>query len=354
MIEKYLEDIENRIDVETEETLVSQWKDFIDGEFENGIFSPKRLRLSPSEIEWPQVLVNEAIDNFEKMALQQFSGCSSALSGGPGTVAEASGGLLAVRCNYGTGIIPSLFGARPFIMDREMNVLPTNKPLAGGIDAIKTLIDRGVPDLNNGLGEKTFEMACRFKEMIKDYPKMNKYVHIYHPDMQGPMDICELLWGSSLFISLVDRPALVKAFLKLITETYIRFMKEWEKIVPFSNNYNVHWSMLHKGKIMLRDDSAMNLSPEMFEEFVEPYDQKLLDEFGGGVIHFCGKGDHYSHRFPEMKGLYATNMSQPEYNDMETIFTNTVDRDIKIIGFPKQAAVQALEQKRDLHGNVHC
>lgn len=354
MIKKYLDDIENRINVETEEKLLSQWKDFIDGKFENGIFSPKRLCLNPSKIEWQEVLVNEAINDYEKMALQQFSDCSFALSGGLGTVARVSGALLAIRCNYGTGIMPSLFGAKPFIMDADMNVLPTNKPLAGGIDAIKTLLDQGIPDLNNGLGEKTFEMAYRFKEMVKDYPKISKYVHIYHPDMQGPMDICELLWGSSLFVDLYERPELVKKFLTLITETYIQFMKEWEKIVPFSKNYNVHWAMLHKGKIMLRDDSAMNLSPEMFKEFIEPYDQKLLDEFGGGVIHFCGKGDHYSHRFPEMKGLYAINLSQPEYNDMETIFKNTVDRDIKIIGLPKQAAEQALAQKRDLHGNVHC
>ena len=97
----------------------------------------------------------------------------------------------------------------------------------------------------------------------------------------------------------------------------------------------------------------MNLSPEMFEEFVEPYDQRLLDEFNGGVIHFCGKGDHYSYRFPEMNGLHAINMSQPEYNNMETIYKNTVDRGIKIIGFNRQTAELALEQGRDLHGNVH-
>jgi len=41
-----------------------------------------------------------------------------------------------------------------------------------------------------------------------------------------------------------------------------------------------------------RIDPAMNLSPGMVSEFALPYDQRLLDAFGGAV-HFCGRGDHY-------------------------------------------------------------
>jgi uroporphyrinogen-III decarboxylase len=115
----------------------------------------------------------------------------------------------------------------------------------------------------------------------------------------------------------------------------------------------VHWSLLHKGNIMLRDDSAMNLSPKMFAEFVEPYDQRLLNEFGGGALHFCGKGDHYIARIPEMRGVYAVQMSQPEYNDMEKIFTHTVDKGIPLLRLPRKAAQAALQQGRDLHGLVH-
>jgi uroporphyrinogen-III decarboxylase len=105
---------------------------------------------------------------------------------------------------------------------------------------------------------------------------------------------------------------------------------------------------------MLRDDSAMNLSPEMFDQFIRPYDQRLLDEFGGGAIHFCGKGDHYIERLSHMNHVYAINMSQPEYNDMETIYRHTVDKGINIIGLRPEVAQASYIAGRNLHGRVHA
>ena len=70
---------------------------------------------------------------------------------------------------------------------------------------------------------------------------------------------------------------------------------------------------------MLRDDSAMNFSPEMFQEFIEPFDQKLLDHFGGGAMHACGRVDHFVHRLSKMKGMHAFNITQPDYNDMDRV-----------------------------------
>jgi len=347
MIEKYLDDLERRIDPQTEDELLEDWKNFTYDKYDDGIFSPKRRRKAPSGISWPDIPINEAIEDTEKMALGQFFRCSNMLAHGNGTP-------LAVRCNYGTGIMPTMFGAEPFVMDEQMNTLPTSWPIKGGVDGIKDIVRRGVPDMRAGLGARTLDMAKIFLEIFRNYPKIGRYIYLYHPDMQGPMDICELLWGSSLFLDVMDYPDLVKSLLKLITETYIRFMKEWEKIVPFKESYSVHWSLMHKGHIMLRDDSAMNFSPEMFAEFIQPYDQRVLDEFGGGALHFCGRGDHYIKKVCEMKGLYAVAMSQPDYNNMEIIYNNTVDRNIKLIGFSRSVAEQAIASGRDLKGNVHC
>jgi uroporphyrinogen-III decarboxylase len=77
----------------------------------------------------------------------------------------------------------------------------------------------------------------------------------------------------------------------------------------------------------------MNLSPALYEEFSVPYDSLLLERFDGGAVHFCGRGDHYIEALCKIPKLYGVNLSQPEYNDMETIYRNTVDRGIPIIGF---------------------
>jgi uroporphyrinogen-III decarboxylase len=167
------------------------------------------------------------------------------------------------------------------------------------------------------------------------------------------MDVCELVIGSTLFITLYDRPDLVSAMLDLICDTYTAFLEAWFQIHPSRLEGNTHWGFFHCGAIMLRDDSAMNLSTRMVQEFVLPYDQRLLNRFGGGAVHFCGKGDHYIDYLTQLKGVHAINLTQPEYNEMEKIFRNTIDRGINLLALSRHAAETAQDQGRDLRGRVH-
>lgn len=347
MLEKYLEDLERRIDENVEEALWREWTRFTDGAFDGDIFSPRRSRAVPPTIEWPDVRVNATLDDHELMALQQLRMVSDTLAG-------TAGNLPCVRSNYGTGIMPSLFGAELFIMPEETNTLPTTRKIAAGLDGIRALIQRGVPDLRTGLGGRVLAMAEYFETLFARYPKVKRYVHQYHPDLQGPMDICELLWGSDLFVDIYDEPDLVKSLLELVTQTYIEFLTAWARIVPVKGDYAVHWSVMHQGHIMLRNDSAMNFSPAMYQEFIQPYNQRLFDAFGGGADHFCGRGDHFIAAESTTRGLHALAMSQPHLNDMETIYRHTVDKGIKLLAFDRQHAERAIAAGRDLHGNVHC
>jgi len=340
-----LEDLEERIDPMEEERIEGEWTAFTEGCFHGDIFTPLR-RPNPSHVEWPVIRVNAALADYDAMVLQQYGAVSEIL-------AKGSGQMLDVRANYGSSIAPLLFGVQPFIMADELNTLPTSVPL-NDANAVRRLVDAGIPDLNNGFGARVFEMGHRYTEISRAYPRIGRYVNIYHPDLQGPMDICEVIWGATVFVALYEERDLVKSFLELATENYTAFLNKWLEIVPFRPQRNTHWGLMHAGNIMLRDDSAMNLSPAMFEDFVRPYDQRLLNRFGGGAIHFCGRGDHYIGRMTAMEGLYAINMSQPEYNNMERIYSATVDRGIPLIGFRRSEAERALAAGRDLHGRVHC
>ena len=341
-----LDDLEQSINPNVEEELHSQWRAFTEGRFRGDLFRPARIHSIQPPTPWPQVRINQALEDEDAMLLSQYAGCAAALAAG-------NGSLLCVRSNYGCGILPSLFGAKLFIMDDALNTLPTTRPLSG-MAAIETLVARGIPDLETGLGKQVFAAGRRFAETARHYPKIGRYVHIYHPDLQGPMDVAEMLWGSSIFLDVFDRPELVHALLNLVTDTYIRLMQAWETIVPPPAGYAVHWGAMHAGRIMLRDDSAMNFSPEMYDTFIRPYDTKLLQVLGGGAIHFCGRGDHYIASCCTMPGVHSINMSQPAYNDIETIFQNTVDKGIKLIGLAPEAAQAALARGRDLHGCAQC
>jgi hypothetical protein len=344
----FLEDLERRIDADVEHALWADWRAFCDGRAATSVFSPRRRRPAPSTLAWPEVMVNQALADRNVMALQQLRGCSAAL-------ADGSGALLCVRCNYGTPILPTLFGARQFMMSDASNTLPASHALDGGAAAIRTVVERGVPATTNGLWPTVLAMARHFQALFDPYPNLRRFVTLYHPDLQGPLDVVEMLWGSDIFYALIDTPELVHQLLDVVTETYTTLMTEWESLVPpATDGYTVHWSMLHKGRLMLRDDSAMNLSATMFCEFVQPYDQRLLQRFGGGAIHFCGRGDHFLPHMTQMPGLHAINMSQPELNDMELCFTHTIDRGIRLIGLARAAVEAAVARGRDLRGLVHC
>ncbi len=346
MIEQYLDDLEERIDSEIENRLQAEWETFTEGRFNGDIFSPQRTAQSRPGIAWPEVSVNQAQVDLDAMVLQQYGACSDQLAGG-------NGAMMTVRANYGTGIVPTLFGAELFVMDESLNTLQTTRPL--GAESMQRLLERGIPAMETGLGAAVLAAGKRFTDIAAQYPNIGRYVHIYHPDMQGPMDLCEMLWGSELFIDLIDRADLVHQVLELITETYVRFMNAWNSVAGANGRpWAAHWSMMHAGKIMIRTDSGMNLSQEMYEEFIRPYDQRLLNELGGGAVHFCGRGSHYIENCCSMDGMHAISMSQPHLNAMEVIYNNTVDQGIQLLGFSREHAEEALAAGRNLHGCVHC
>lgn len=321
---RLLESIENAIDPDVEDAYLAHWDDFIAGRTEDEIFSPTRTRQAVTDYRFRNIRINDALRDNELMLVSQMEPVLRMLVSGRG--------VLNVRSNYGTGIVTSLFDAPLFIMPPELNTLPTTRPL--GIDAIPRLLDAGVPSFDNGFGGDALRMGAYFREVFSHYPKIDKYVKVYHPDTQGPLDLCELLIGSEIFYLPYDDPGRLDAMLSLMTETMTAYLNKWYEIFPRTPERSSHWGgFCHKGCLVLRLDSGMNISPETYRSFVLKYDTQMLERFDGGVIHFCGRGDHYIDIITQMPKLYGINMSQPELNDMDKIYRCTVDRGIPIYGF---------------------
>ncbi|MBR5868211.1 MAG: hypothetical protein IKZ21_02090 [Clostridia bacterium] len=339
-----LEDLERCIDPVVEDDFLAQWRSFLKGEFPGSIFTPRRKAVTQPGVELTPININDAIADYEWMLYSQLSGAARALS--------SPSGLPTVRANYGTGIMTSLFGAEVFVMPRETNTLPTTRSL-NDTDKIREIMMKGKPDLMNGFGRNVFEMGEIFAEVLSKYPKVQKYVHVYHPDTQGPLDVCELLWGGEIFYSMYDEPDFVGDVLTLVTDTYTDVLDRWFAMFPCEADMNFHWNLCHGGRILLRCDSAMNLSPAFYREFAKPYDARLLAHFGGGAMHFCGRGDHYIADLCSTPGLTGINLSQPELNDMEIIFRNTVEKGLPILSFPRKAAEELVTRPGGFRGMLH-
>lgn len=345
-LDQYLDDLECRIDPVNEEHVLDQWKTFWERKIKTGFFQPVRT-ARPSKLAWPQVNINDAIEDksCELMLMHQLCAVNQVLSGNYGA-------SLQIRANYGSNIMPSLFGVEVVMMEHRLNTLPGAYPLPGDDSKIQRLLDAGVPSLRAGQGGTVLDCTEYYTRKLRGYPKLQKYCRQYHPDLQGPFDICEVVWGSEIFVSLFDVPELVKQFLELITTTYMAYVDEWFKRVPPRADYNVHYGWIHPGKIRLSLDSCMNLSPANYEEFVKPSDIRLLERYGG-VIHSCGKVDHFVPLLADIQGYQAFNMSQPSYNNMELMLKNTIDKNIPLLNLDWAMAEQLVAGGRDLKGLVH-
>lgn len=335
----WLEKLENAIDMDWEHQKLRIWKHVLDLKPVEGSFEVYRSAGGRKGEAWPVIPINQAIADPEKMLLREL-----------GAVYEVACGrtyhIPNIRCNYGTCILPSLFGAETFWMDEALDTLPTNRPM--GEVAIDKILAGGLPDLNNGFGHQVFETAEYFKEALKPYPKIREVVWIYHPDLQGPIDVVELLWGSEIFYAFYDQAEKVKAVTELITQTYIQFMKRWQEVIPSRDSaYSAHWGRLWKGQVVLRDDSIVNLSNDMYEQFVKPYDERILQQFEGGAIHFCGHVDHCVDSLTDSNWLMAINPSQPHLNDMRKIHAASVGKGI-ILDCPKSRHMEGLDTTRSV------
>jgi hypothetical protein len=343
VLEPCFEDLESRLDPEQEERHFEAWRAFLDDELSTGVFEAPAREPAPPRVEWPDVHINDALDDPDFMLLSQFRAVSDVL---------ASGGSAAlnVRANYGVSIMASQYGCEVVQMDREQGDLPTARAL-GSRDAVRRVLDAGMPDIAAADGGRAFETGQRFVEVAARYPNIGRWVDIYHPDLQGPIDIVELVWGSDMFLAFYDDADLLRDFLALITDHYVTYLKAWYDLVPPPSPYACHWGLRFKGQPMIRNDSLMNLSSDTYVEFIRPHDQRIIREFGGrGAIHFCGRGEHFIESLSEIEGLTAVNLTQPELNDMSAIYEHTVDKGIMLIGLARSAVEAA---GRDLCGRVH-
>lgn len=213
--------------------------------------------------------------------------------------------LPTIRANYGVGTLPSLFG-------RKSRILANNLPWVDHcetIDEVKQIVASGIPDLDTGFGKKVSETHAFYRETLAKYPNCEACIHIMHPDLQGPFDVAHLIWGPDIYYALYDEEELVHELMELVTQTYIKTCERFKSQIndTTADGYCYHWSALYPGALLLRNDSAVNLSSEMYQEFVRPYDEQILAHFGSGSMHFCGRADQWLFDMAETKKLKGFN-----------------------------------------------
>ena len=232
--------------------------------------------------QWPKFSIEEIHQSVEKMAYNELVGVLP-------IVEIENGAIPMIRANYGVGILPSAFGLKNRIVNGNMPWVD-----AVGVDGISKILDKGIPDFNDEMNVKVRDTYAFYNEMFKNYPKCREAIRIYQPDYQGSFDVAELIYGSDIYPDLYDDPDPIVELLDLVTKSYDVGLN---KITPYLNDKIGdcigQWQFVFPGKILLRNDSAVNVSPSMYNEYVKPYDDEILSKYGGGSMHFCGRADQW-------------------------------------------------------------
>ncbi|MBI4232240.1 hypothetical protein HY605_03320, partial [Candidatus Peregrinibacteria bacterium] len=99
-----------------------------------------------------------------------------------------------------------------------------------------------------------------------------------------------------------------------------------------SNFIYLHGAII-RGRCLLKDDSSVNISPDMYREFVEPYNKRIFEKAGNGGIHSCGNRDHWRECFLETPGVMSLDFGDPQMNDMERWYDDAKAKKIAIPRF---------------------
>jgi hypothetical protein len=220
-----------------------------------------------------------------------------------------------IRANYGVGLIASLFGAELQVLEGSM---PWTQPL--GVERLKQWVGRGGPDVTGGLFQRALDTMAYYKEMLSPYPRCRQAIRITQPDLQGPFDIAAQLWGKDIFTAFYDCPTFLKELLDLLAETYVLAC---HKLAAESTGaaregfIHLHFGIV-RGACLLKDDSSVMLSPQIYSEFIQPVNEKVLETLGGGGIHWCGTGDQWRSELLETRGLACVDWGNPETLNLAT------------------------------------
>jgi hypothetical protein len=239
-------------------------------------------------------------------------------------------GQLSMRANLGTGFVPTIFGLNQLIFEDKMPWLKEH--LSKDVIlflSVEEFTEEKVKNL--GLVPIALEYISYFKE------KLDGKAHVYLSDTQGPLDIAHLVFGDTLFTEIYDDPEFVHHLLKLSTQAYISVSKVLKDAVGEELNSGYHGAIyMENGGVRCCEDTTTLLSPRTFDEFIAPYISSALRPFGGGWVHFCGRGHQFLEKLlsiPEVKGI---NFGNPEMYDYYSIMNLILDKGkFYVGGFPR-------------------
>ena len=140
--------------------------------------------------------------------------------------------------------------------------------------------------------EKTLDY---YQKTIAEYPNVKASIAIILPDLQGPYETAGLLWGSSIFLAMLTTPELLDHLLQAVGQVMVHLhdrFRQWVGRELLPQGFSHQHGSIVRGNLLLRCDSNIMISPQMYTSEVFKHDLAVLKAIGGGSFHSCGCWKH--------------------------------------------------------------
>jgi len=259
----------------------------------------------------PERNLKEIHFDSEKMLEYGLREALRAISGGGDAVPS-------VRANMGCSVYPSLLGVTPLLFEDKM---PWVKEHLTREQLSRMEPGQIVPDSDFAVALEHMHYMSRKLE--------NSPVRIFPPDLQGPYDMAHIVYGDAIFYDMYDDPAFVHHLLDICCHAIIWGVEQSLATMPGSGEMVAHYNNVviprSMGGIKISEDTSTLLSPDAIDEFVVPYTSRVLEHFGGGYIHYCGKNDYLFKAMLGMEKSIGINFGDPAKHDMSMILSEIAD-----------------------------
>jgi hypothetical protein len=194
------------------------------------------------------------------------------------------------------------------------------------------VLDVDPTDFSRGWCPRAIARYEFYRDKLGLYPALQHLIRLVLPDLQGPFDTLELIVGSALYTELHDHPEDVDAALRALAVAQVAFA---QRLAPLLTDGPPGFSHQHatmiRGGILIRDDTAILISPELYRRLIAPHDAFVLRELGGGGVHCCGVVARHAPAFLDVPGLNCFDFGQAELNDVDAIYRLARPRKIALI-----------------------
>jgi hypothetical protein len=247
----------------------------------------------------------------------------------PGVLLKDSSPL-AIRNDHGTIQVASVLGGAWRMHENDY-------PCVSHFDSVAHIVkmlDEPFPDGISERGIMPISIATLrfYNTKLREFPSCRKAIQISMPDLQGPIDSAEMLWGSDIYYAFYDTPALLGRLLARVTVTLLAMEKVFRPLTfdRLDPGANAQHGYMIPGRLLIRNDSSILITPDMYAQQVQPYDERVLKELGGGSIHFCGSGGHLIEKMLGIEHLRGLDFGDSRSMNIGRIYAMCRERGIAV------------------------